>query len=31
VSHDRKTLTATTKVTGPNGEAISEREVYTRQ
>jgi hypothetical protein len=31
VSHDGKTLTTTTKVTGPGGEAISERQVYTRQ
>ena len=31
VSHDGKTLTTTTKVTGPSGETISERQVYTKQ
>ena len=31
VSHDGKTLTTTTKVTGPGGGAISERQVYTKQ
>jgi len=31
VSHDGKTLTTTTKVTGPDGKAISERQVYTKQ
>jgi len=31
VSHDGKTLTTTTKVTGPKGEAISQKQVYTRQ
>ena len=31
VSHDGKTLTTTTKVTGPSGGSISERQVYTKQ
>lgn len=31
VSHDGKTLTATTKITGPDGGAISEKQVYTKQ
>lgn len=31
VSHDGKTLTTTTKVTGPGGEGISERQVYTKE
>jgi len=31
VSHDGKTLTTTTKVTGPGGESISEKQVYTKQ
>jgi hypothetical protein len=31
VSHDGKTLTTTTKVTGPSGGAISEKQVYTKQ
>lgn len=31
VSHDGKTLTTTTKVSGTGGEAISEHQVYTKQ
>jgi hypothetical protein len=31
VSHDGKTLTTTTKITGAGGEAISEHQVYTKQ
>lgn len=31
VSHDGKTLTTTTKVTGADGKLISERQVYTKE
>ena len=31
VSHDGKTLTATTKITGPDSGAISEKQVYTKE